>query len=156
MTAATHETRSAIDVTWKSARVYSPVPDLAVAIGRKPAAVTSVPVSIGNAVLVKAKLAAFSRSIPSSIFTAIISTAMIASSTRRPSDNTSAPSEILCKPMSKMYMNRNVIASTSGIDSATTSPVRRPRLMKLTASTIATASATDRTNSLIDARTARG
>ena len=36
--------------TWNSERVYSPVPDFAVAIGRKPAAVTSVPVSIGNAV----------------------------------------------------------------------------------------------------------
>jgi hypothetical protein len=36
--------------TSKIERVYSPVPDFAVAIGRKPAAVTSVPVSIGNAV----------------------------------------------------------------------------------------------------------
>jgi hypothetical protein len=38
---------------------------------------------------------------PCSIFTAIISTAMIASSTSRPSASTSAPSEILCRPMSK-------------------------------------------------------
>jgi hypothetical protein len=36
--------------TSKIERVYSPVPDFAVAIGRKPAAVISVPVSIGNAV----------------------------------------------------------------------------------------------------------
>ncbi|MNN46028.1 hypothetical protein D3C81_1603890 [compost metagenome] len=48
--------------TWNSERVYSPVPDCAVAIGRKPAAVTSVPVSMGNAVLVQAKLAALRRS----------------------------------------------------------------------------------------------
>ena len=40
--------------TWKIERVYSPVPDCAVAIGRKPAAVINVPVSIGNAVLVQA------------------------------------------------------------------------------------------------------
>jgi hypothetical protein len=38
--------------TWNSDRVYSPVLEAAVAMGRKPAAVTSVPESIGNAVLV--------------------------------------------------------------------------------------------------------
>ena len=43
---------SAIADTWKIDRVYSPVPLRAVAIGRKPATVISVPVSIGNAVLV--------------------------------------------------------------------------------------------------------
>ena len=48
--------------TWKIERVYSPVPDCAVAIGRKPAAVIRVPVSIGKAVLVQAKLAARRRS----------------------------------------------------------------------------------------------
>ncbi|MCY1445855.1 hypothetical protein D9M68_404540 [compost metagenome] len=48
--------------TWNSERVYSPVPDCAVAIGRKPAAVTRVPVSMGKAVLVQAKLAALKRS----------------------------------------------------------------------------------------------
>ena len=37
-------------------------------------------------------------------------------------------------------MTTKVMASTSGIDSATTSPARMPRLMKLTASTITTAS----------------
>ncbi len=50
ITAASHEMSSAIVTTWNSERVYSPVPDFAVAIGRNPAAVTSVPVSIGNAV----------------------------------------------------------------------------------------------------------
>ncbi len=48
--------------TWNSERVYSPVPDCAVAIGRKPAAVIRVPVSIGKAVLVQAKAAALRRS----------------------------------------------------------------------------------------------
>ena len=50
-TAAIHDTTSAMVTTWNSERVYSPVPDAAVAIGRKPAAVTSVPVSIGKAVV---------------------------------------------------------------------------------------------------------
>ncbi len=41
---------SAAEVTAKIAKVYSPVTDLARPIGRKPAAVISVPVSIGIAV----------------------------------------------------------------------------------------------------------
>ena len=41
---------------------YSPALDLAKPTGRKPAAVTSVPVSIGNAVELQAKVAACSRS----------------------------------------------------------------------------------------------
>ncbi|GAB1406226.1 hypothetical protein MASR1M8_01450 [Thermomonas brevis] len=100
-TAANHDTTSAMATTWNSERVYSPVDDAAVAIGRKPAAVTRVPVSIGKAVLSHANAAAFSRLKPCSILIAIISTAMIASSTSRPSASTSAPSEILCRPMPK-------------------------------------------------------
>ena len=42
---------SAIADTSKIERVYSPVAERASAIGRKPATVTSVPDSIGNAVL---------------------------------------------------------------------------------------------------------
>ena len=38
-------------VTLNMSKVYSPVDDLAVAIGRKPAAVTSVPESISQAVV---------------------------------------------------------------------------------------------------------
>ncbi|MNT38895.1 hypothetical protein D3C72_1751050 [compost metagenome] len=53
-TAAIHEAIRAMVTTWKIERVYSPVLDCAVAIGRKPAAVIRVPVSIGNAVLVQA------------------------------------------------------------------------------------------------------
>ncbi len=52
ITAAIQLSSKAIVTTWKIERVYSPVPECAVAIGRKPAAVTSVPVNIGNAVLV--------------------------------------------------------------------------------------------------------
>ncbi len=52
----------------------------------------------------------------------------------------SAPSEMRCSEMPRYSMTTNVMASTSGIDSATTSPARMPRLTKLTTSTIATAS----------------
>ncbi|MOA60476.1 hypothetical protein D3C78_1853650 [compost metagenome] len=54
ITAATQDASKAMVTTWKIERVYSPVPDCAVAIGRNPAAVIKVPVSIGNAVLVQA------------------------------------------------------------------------------------------------------
>jgi hypothetical protein len=64
----------------------------------------------------------------------------MASSTSRPRAITSAPSEMRCRSMPKMLMARKVIASTSGIDSATTVPVRQPRLRKDTASTITIAS----------------
>ena len=131
------------------ARVLARADSWPIAIGRNPATVTSVPVSIGKAVLVYAKLAARKRSKPCSSLIAIISTAMIASSTRSPSDRISAPSEILCRPMSKSHMNRNVTASTSGIDTATTSPVRRPRLTSDTASTMSTASV-ERADELVD------
>jgi len=49
-TDTTHEMISAAAVTAKIAKVYSPVTDFAMPIGRKPAAVISVPVSIGIAV----------------------------------------------------------------------------------------------------------
>ena len=50
VTAANQEMTNAMVVTWKIANVYSPVVDLAVAIGRNPAAVMIVPDSMGNAV----------------------------------------------------------------------------------------------------------
>ena len=62
MTAAIHDSSRAMVTTWKIARVYSPVAEAAVAIGRKPAEVIRVPVSMGKAVLVQAKLAALIRS----------------------------------------------------------------------------------------------
>jgi hypothetical protein len=43
---------SAMALIWKKAKAYSPVEDLASAIGMKPATVTSVPESMGPAVLV--------------------------------------------------------------------------------------------------------
>ena len=96
------------------------------------------------------------RSQPCSILMAIISTAMIASSTSRPSAMISAPSEMRWRSMPKMYMQRNVTASTSGIDSATTMPVRMPSEMKLTASTMITASASVLMNSRIESFTTVG
>ena len=44
-----------------------------------------------------------------------------------------APSEMRCRSMPVNAMTRNTMASTSGIESATTAPARRPRLRKLTA-----------------------
>ena len=64
--------------------------------------------------------AARMRSKPCSIFTTIISTAMMASSTRRPSAIISAPSVIRCKSRPMASMTMNTTASTSGTDSATT------------------------------------
>ena len=52
MTAASHDSSSAIAETSNIERVYSPVPDFASAIGRNPETVTRVPVSMGKAVLV--------------------------------------------------------------------------------------------------------
>ncbi len=53
-------------------------------------------------------------------------------------------------------MATKVAASTSGIEKATTAPARSPRLMKLTASTIAIASQSALVNSLIDSSTTCG
>ena len=58
--------------------------------------------------------------------------------------------------MSSIHIPRNVAASTSGIDTATTSPVRRPRLTSDTASTISTASASELTNWFTERCTAAG
>jgi hypothetical protein len=49
-TATTHDTHSAIAFTENIENVYSPAADFARPIGRKPAAVIRVPVSIGKAV----------------------------------------------------------------------------------------------------------
>ena len=85
----------------------------------------------------------------------------------------SEPSEILCSPMPQYCMARKVTASTSGMVMPTTSPGRTssvqrrqngcrpwrlcsPRLKKLTASTITTASISTLTNSLTESATALG
>jgi hypothetical protein len=62
----------------------------------------------------------------------------------------------LCRPTPKNDITAKVIASTSGIDSATTRPVRSPSEKKLTSSTIATASVSTRMNSPTDSSTAAG
>jgi hypothetical protein len=140
ITATTHDTSSAMLTTANNVKQYSPAPLLANPTGRNPATDTSVPVSIGNAVDVYANVAARNLSQPSSIFFTIISTAIIASSTSRPSAMISAPSEMRCRLISKISMNTNVIASTSGMLTATTRPARMPRLTKLTMSTMPMAS----------------
>ncbi len=136
--------------------MYSPVLDFASTIGKKPETVTSVPVSIGNAVLVYAKAAARVRVQPCASFTAIISTEMMASSTSRPSASTSVPSETLCRPMPKRYITSEVTASTMGIVMTTTMPVRTPSETRLTSSTMPTASATASTKSSTECETALG
>ena len=146
-TATNHDAASAMPTTQKMPPVYSPTAELARPIGMKPAAVTSVPVSIGNAVEVQAKDAARSRSQPCSSFTTIISVAMIASSTRSPSAMMSAPSVTRCKSRPRNAIAMKTIASTSGTEVATTKPARQPSDRKLTASTIASASTKERVNS---------
>ncbi len=58
----------------------------------------------------------------------------------------SAPSEMRCREMSVVRMTRKVMASTSGMAMATTSPARQPRLMKEMARTMMTASNNPRVN----------
>ena len=91
ITATNQETTSAIATTQKMPPAYSATAEAAKPTGMKPAAVTSVPVSIGKAVMSQAAAAALIRSQPCSIFTTIISMAMIASSTSSPSAMISAP-----------------------------------------------------------------
>ena len=156
ITATSHEITSAITTTQKMPPAYSPLEDLAKPTGMKPAAVTSVPVSIGNAVEVQAKVAAFARSKPCSIFTTIISMAMMASSTSSPSARMSEPSDTRCRSMPKSSMATNTPASVNGTESATMMPVRKPSERKLTAITMPTATANLNRNSPIASSTTCG
>ena len=146
-TATTQDARSAIATTQKMPPAYSPTADTAKPIGTKPMAVTRVPVSMGKAVEVQAKAAARVRDQPCSIFTTIISTAMIASSTKRPSAMIKAPSVMRLRSIASALITRVTTASTSGTEVATTMPVRQPSDRKLTPSTITSASAKERRNS---------
>ena len=137
-------------------KVYSPAALLAKPTGTKPAAVTSVPVSIGKAVEVYAKVAARTLSMPSSSLVTIISTVIMASSTSRPSAMISAPRDTRCRSISLTCIVTNTAASTSGIEQATTAPARRPRLRKLTPSTMAMASHSAAMKSLTATRTTCG
>ena len=59
----------------------------------------------------------------------------------------SAPVDMRCRSMPKKRIARKVAASTSGMVSATTSPVRMPSVRNETTSTIATASSSEAMNS---------
>ena len=111
---------------------YSPEVDLAMPTGRKPAAVTRVPVSMGKAVEVQAKVAAFMRDQPASSFTTMVSTAMMASSTRRPRERMRAPSEMRWSSMPISSITTKTAASVRGTARATTTPTRRPSEAKET------------------------
>ena len=138
-TATTQLASSASPTTQKMPPAYSPVVEFANPTGMNPAAVTSVPDSIGNAVEVQAWLAARTRSQPSSSFTTMVSIAMIASSTSSPSDRISAPSEIRCNSIPQACITTNTSASVNGTASATTSPARKPSEANDTSSTTASA-----------------
>ena len=84
--------------------------------------------------------AAVTLSEPSSSFLIIISTAIMASSTRSPRLMISAPSEIRCRLTPPSFMATKVMARTSGIAIATTMPGRQPSDRKLTPKTMAMAS----------------
>ena len=116
----------------------------------------SAPVSRGIAVAAYEKAAAFTRSQPSSIFTTIISTAMMPSSTSRPSAMISDPSETRSRFQPIASITSATTPSTIGTESPTTMPVRQPRLNRQTASTIASASISERSNSQIDSLTTVG
>ena len=126
--------------TQKIPPAYSPATEREHPTGRNPAAVTSVPDSIGKAVEVQAKVAARTRSQPSSIFTTIISIAMIASSTSSPSARINEPSVMRSKSLPVADIRMNTAASVSGTAAATTMPTRHPMLRKQTS--ITTPSAT--------------
>ena len=155
-TATSHDVTRVIPTTQKIPPAYSPEVDLAKPTGRKPATVINVPENMGNAVLVQAKVAASSRLQPCSIFTAIISTAMIASSTSNPSDKIKAPSVMRSRFIPMLCMITSEIAKTKGTLKATTIPVRIPKLRNETISTITNASKNDLRNSPTDASTTCG
>ncbi len=155
-TATIHETTRASPTIQKMLPAYSPAVERAMPTGRKPTAVTSVPVSMGNAVESQAKAAARMRLQPCSILTTIISTAMIASSTSRPSAMMREPSVMRSRLSPATFMTTKTTASTSGTDVATTRPERHPRKTKLTTSTMASASTNERRNSPTDSSTTRG
>ena len=142
-----------IPTTQKIPPAYSPAAERAKPTGRKPTTVISVPESIGNAVEVHAKVAASTRLQPSSIFTAIISTAMIASSTSNPSARINAPNEMRSKFIPIAFITTSEMDRTKGTLKATTIPVLKPRLRKLTIRTMTSASMNERMNSPTDSST---
>ncbi|SXE52611.1 Uncharacterised protein [Klebsiella variicola] len=147
-TATTHEHSSEISTTANRVKQYSPALEDANPTGMNPAIITRVPVSIGNAVVLKALVAACRRESPASRRETITSMVIMASSTSSPRAMISAPSEMRCRPMPHSSITVKVMASTSGMAAATTRPARRPSDTNDTASTMTTASASTRTKPL--------
>ena len=81
---------------------------------------------------------------------------MMASSTNNPKANIKAPKDILCRPMSNKYITKKVLANTTGMVIATTIPLRQPKEIKLTLSTITSASINECTKSLTELATILG
>ena len=81
---------------------------------------------------------------------------MMASSTKRPKEMISAPRDTLWRSMPKRSMAQKTPAKTSGMHPATTKPVRIPRLKKLTAKTMTTASRRVLINSSMECSTTAG
>jgi hypothetical protein len=108
-------------------------------IGMKPAAVTKEPVSIGNASVLYANVAASSLLSPAASREVMTSTVVIVSSTSRPSAIINAPSEMRCRSIAVASITGSTRAIVSGIESAMTAPGRRPRVTRLTAMMMAIA-----------------
>src|SRR6476620_9314865 len=117
-----HENTTAVPTIQKMPPAYSPVVDFEKPTGMNAAVVMSAPVSRGMAVEAYEKPAAFTRSQPSSIFTTIISTAMI-----------SDPSDTRSRFQPIVSITNATTPSTIGTESPTTMPVRQPRLSRHTA-----------------------
>ena len=82
--------------------------------------------------------------------------AMMASSTSSPSAMISEPSEMRSRFQPIASIKSATAPSTSGTEVATTRPARQPRLTRLTAMTMTSASASARTKSLIASFTVVG
>src|SRR5262245_16466333 len=152
-TATNHEATTAKLPKAKMEDVYSPAALFAKPIGTKPAIVTNEPVSIGNANVLYANVAACSFGSPSARRAVMASIVLMASSTSNVSAMMRAPSEMRCRSILTNCMTGNTIASVSGIESATIAPALIPRLTMLTAMMIAIACHNEVMNSPIALRT---
>ena len=141
-TATNHDATTAMLTTAKIENVYSPAPLCANPIGTKPAMVTKDPVSIGNANVLYANVAASSFGSPSARRAVMASIVLMASSTSKVRAMMRAPREMRCRSILTKCMTGNTIASVSGIESATIAPALTPRLTTLTAMMIAIGPAT--------------
>ena len=136
---STQEHSRVMVTTWNSAWVYSPVVDLASAMGRNAAAVVSDEVSSGARSSFAERTAASTAATPSAICTMIDSDMTMALSTSSPRAMISAASDIWLIPMPNSAMKMKLVMIAIGIRLATTRPVRTPRVSSITSRTIATA-----------------